>query len=104
MDIVKIAPLKDSNEKYTKLSQELKCPFCGHQFEVAELDVSQRKAKSKCIPEDEQGYYVREIKEHIPLVLRCTECEVEIRNTQLIGWYSRRENYKTSSERQDKDQ
>ena len=104
MDIVTIAPLKDPTESYTKTSRELKCPFCGSPFEAAELDVSSRKARSTRFPENEQGYYVHQVKEHIPLVLRCTECEVEIRNIQLIGLYTRIENYKTSLEQRDSEQ
>lgn len=104
LDIIKIAPVKSSDEKYSKTSRELKCPFCGSPFEAAELDVSNRKARCTRSPEDKQGYYVHQMKERIPLVLRCTECEVEIRNIQLIGLYTRIENYKTSLEQRDSEQ
>lgn len=100
MDIIKIAPLINSSEELAKTSQDLRCPFCGQSFEAFELDVANRKAKTRCIPEDEQGFYVREIRENIPLTLRCSGCEIEIRNVQLIGWYTRKEKYKTTLEQQ----
>lgn len=104
MDIVRIAPLKDSDEGYTKTSQELKCPFCGSLFEVAELNITDRQVNSKCIPDDEHGRFKREVKESFPIVLRCSECEVELRNIKFIGVFTRFDNYKTTLEQRDLEQ
>lgn len=104
MDIVKIAPLKDFSEACSKTTQELKCPFCGSPFEVAELDATDRQVNSKCIPDDEHGRFKRVVKEIIPIVLRCSECEVELRNIKYIGLFTRFDNYKTTLEQRDIEQ
>lgn len=101
MDIIRIAPNNSSCEKYEKTTQELKCPFCGHCFEVAELNVCERKAQTIRTPEDQKGYYIRQVSESFPIELRCTECGIEIRNILFKGLYTRIENYKTSLERRD---
>lgn len=102
MDLIKIAPA--DNEECAKAFQELKCPFCGSHFETAELDATERKVKSKCTPDDERNCYIRETKESIPIVIKCSKCGIQIRNLLFLGWYTRCDNYKSTLEQREIDE
>lgn len=98
--IMRIAPNICPADELAKPIDALVCPFCGQGFEPIDVALCDRKAKCECTPEDKQGFYMRTIKEQIPIALRCVGCGIEIRNIQFLGLHVGIEKYKTSLERQ----